>query len=101
MLQGKISCLLILFYHNFVEEHDRIYSTWSCELCTFLNQPYSETQRDICDMCEGPSPLKRGKYKFSYSNYLIEFFYFSDLDQMIVINIYIYTFFLFCIFPNF
>jgi len=41
------------------EENTRIYSTWACELCTYLNEPYSVTRKDVCEMCEGPSPLKR------------------------------------------
>jgi len=41
------------------EEYDRIYLPWSCELCTFVNQEYSVTHRDICEVCESPSPLKR------------------------------------------
>lgn len=41
------------------EQNSRIYSTWSCELCTYLNEPYSVTGKDVCEMCEGPSPLKR------------------------------------------
>jgi hypothetical protein len=41
------------------EENSRIYSPWSCEVCTYINEPYIKTRKDVCEMCEGPSPLKR------------------------------------------
>jgi hypothetical protein len=41
------------------EEHDSRYLPWSCELCTYINQPFIETKRNVCDICESPSPLKR------------------------------------------
>ncbi|UJR35843.1 hypothetical protein I4U23_028587 [Adineta vaga] len=41
------------------EETDRIYSPWSCEVCTYINEPYIKTRKYVCEMCEGPSPLKR------------------------------------------
>jgi len=41
------------------EENSRIYSPWSCEVCTFINEPYVKTRKNVCEMCEGPSPLKR------------------------------------------
>ena len=58
---------------NLAEENTRIYSTWACELCTYLNEPYSVTRKDVCEMCEGPSPLKRRKINtivtHSFSSY--------------------------------
>jgi hypothetical protein len=52
----------------FLEEKSRVYSPWSCEVCTFINEPFIKTRKDVCEMCEGPSPLKRRKEKqiFSY-----------------------------------
>ncbi|CAF0905862.1 unnamed protein product [Adineta steineri] len=41
------------------EEKDRVCSKWSCEVCTYINEPYIITRKDVCEMCEGPSPLKR------------------------------------------
>ncbi|CAF3477337.1 unnamed protein product [Rotaria sp. Silwood1] len=41
------------------EEKDRIYLPWSCEICTYYNESFSKTHKDVCEMCEGPSPLKR------------------------------------------
>ncbi|CAF3058969.1 unnamed protein product [Rotaria sp. Silwood2] len=41
------------------EEQDRIYSPWSCDVCTYINEPFIKTRKDVCEMCEGPSPLKR------------------------------------------
>lgn len=41
------------------DEHDRLYAPWSCTLCTYLNDPCFETQQNICQMCESPSPLKQ------------------------------------------
>ncbi|CAF1140190.1 unnamed protein product [Rotaria sordida] len=41
------------------EEQDRVYSSWSCEVCTYINEPFIKTRKDVCEMCEGPSPLKR------------------------------------------
>ncbi len=62
-LKGSIFFLLFIKFHFYLlKEHDQIHSSWSCELCTFINQPFVDTCRDVCDMCEGPSPLKRGKY---------------------------------------
>ena len=44
-----------------IEEYHRIFLPWSCEFCTFDNRSYIETFRDTCEMCESPSPLKRGR----------------------------------------
>jgi hypothetical protein len=41
------------------DEKSRIHSPWSCEICTYINEPYIKTRKDVCEMCEGPSPLKR------------------------------------------
>jgi len=50
-----------------IEDKARIHSPWSCEVCTYINEPYIKTRKDVCDMCEGPSPLKRRKNIFIYS----------------------------------
>ena len=46
----------------FLEQYNPRHSPWSCELCTFINRPFSETGSDVCEVCESPSPLKRGMY---------------------------------------
>ena len=49
------------------EEKARIYSPWACEVCTYINEPYFKTNKDVCEMCEGPSPRKkRKKIKISH-----------------------------------
>lgn len=50
------------FVHlELLEEQDRVTSPWTCEVCTYINEPYIKTGKDVCEMCEGPSPLKRCK----------------------------------------
>ncbi|CAF1109174.1 unnamed protein product [Rotaria magnacalcarata] len=52
--QEELKKLEILF-----QQQERLRAPWTCEVCTFFNKPYIETLRDVCEMCEGPSPLKR------------------------------------------
>ncbi len=60
-LQGQIFYELLLILYFLIEEYDHIYSPWSCEFCTLINQPYSVTGRNVCEACESASPLKLGK----------------------------------------
>ncbi|CAM2709473.1 unnamed protein product [Rotaria socialis] len=53
-LKEELKKLEILF-----QQQERLRAPWTCEVCTFFNRPYIETLRDVCEMCEGPSPLKR------------------------------------------
>jgi hypothetical protein len=78
-LEGiKYSCFFLLqLIELFSDENARVYSPWSCEVCTFFNEPYVKTRRDVCEMCEGPSPLKRRKKSSSIfflnsSNFLLD-----------------------------
>lgn len=64
------------FYLIFIEKYDQIYSPWSCGVCTFDNLPYNQTKRDICEMCDAPSPLKLGKENLLFFLNLLSFFLF-------------------------
>jgi hypothetical protein len=74
-LQGQIFVFEIhhrFFFLSFVEQYDRIYLEWSCELCTYTNPSYIETRRDVCEICESPSPMKRSRNKDSFVHLFCE-----------------------------
>lgn len=48
-------------YFFFSERRDLASKGWTCNVCTIENEPYIVTLRDVCCVCEAPSPLKRRK----------------------------------------
>jgi len=46
-------------FNQLTERRDLATKPWNCELCTFENQSFILSGKNVCEVCGGPSPLKR------------------------------------------